>query len=46
MRREPLARGELLGKREERAVGEVVAVHQEQLGFAHGAIVELQLDPG
>ena len=30
----PSARRELLGQREERAVGEVVAVHEEELGIA------------
>ena len=43
VRREALARGELLGEGEEGAVGEVVAVDEEELGIADGAVVELEL---
>ena len=42
----PVGRLELLGQREEGAVGEVVAVHEEQLGVAHGTVVELELGAG
>ena len=38
-----LARRQLLGQREEGPVGEVVAVDEEELGVAHGRVVELQL---
>ena len=41
--REALARRELLGQREERAVGEVVAVDEEELGVARGRVVEVEL---
>ncbi len=44
--REAVARGQLLGKREEGPVGEVVAVDEEQLGVARRRIVQLELDPG
>ena len=43
VRGQPVARRELLRQREERAVGEVVAVDEEQLGAARGAVVELEL---
>ena len=43
---EALARRQLLGQREERAVGEVVAVDEEELGVAGGRVVELQLLSG
>ncbi len=43
VRRLPVGRLELLGKREERAVGEVVAVDEEELGVANGRVVELEL---
>ena len=43
VRGHPVTRRELLGQGEERAVGEVVAVHEEQLGAARGAVVELEL---
>ena len=46
VRDEPLGRRELLGQREERPVGEVVAVHEEELGVAGGPVVELELGPG
>ena len=46
VRREALARRELLREREERAVGEVVAVDEEELGVARRPVVELQLRPG
>ena len=46
VRRLAVARRELLREREERAVGEVVAVHEEELGVARGRVVELELDPG
>src|SRR4029079_18452480 len=45
VRREALARRELLRKREVGAVGEVVAVDEEELGVARGAVVELELSP-
>ena len=41
-----LGRGELLGQREVRAVGEVVAVDEEQLGVASRPVVELELFAG
>ena len=41
VRREALARRQLLREREEGAVGEVVAVDEEELGVADGAVVEL-----
>ena len=44
--REALARGQLLGQREEGAIGEVVAVDEEQLRVARRRIIELELDPG
>ena len=44
--REALRRRELLGEREVRPVGEVVAVDEEQLGVAGRAVVELELLPG
>src|SRR5205823_5991178 len=40
-----LARGQLLGEREVGAVGEVVAVDEEELGVAGRCVVELQLLP-
>ena len=43
VRREALGRRQLLGQREEGAVGEVVAVDEEQLGLARRPVVELQL---
>ena len=43
---EALARRQLLGQREERAVGEVVAVDEEELGVARRGVVELELLPG
>ena len=43
VRRHPLARRELLGQREVRPVGEVVAVDEEEIGVAGGRVVELQL---
>ena len=43
VRRHSVARRELLGQREERPVGEVVAVDEEQLCVANGAVVELEL---
>ena len=46
VRREAVARRELLREREERAVGEVVAVDEEELGVPRGAVVELQLLSG
>jgi hypothetical protein len=39
----PVGRLQLLREREERAVGEVVAVDEEELGLAGGPVVELQL---
>ena len=39
----PVRRLKLLREREERAVGEVVAVDEEELGVAHGRVVELEL---
>ena len=44
--RHPLGRGELLGQREEGAVGEVVAVDEEDVGVAYRSVVELQLLAG
>ena len=41
----PSRRRELLGQREEGAVGEVVAVDEEELGVARGRVVELELRP-
>jgi hypothetical protein len=41
VRRKALARGQLLRQREEGPVGQVVAVHEEQLGVARGPVVEL-----
>src|SRR5439155_885365 len=46
VRREALARRELLRQREEGPVREVVAVDEEELGVAHGRIVELKLGAG
>jgi hypothetical protein len=46
VRGKSLARHELLGQREERPVGQVVAVHEEELGVARGRVVELELGPG
>ena len=46
VRREAFARRELLGQREEGAVGEVVSVDEEELGIAGGRVVELQLLAG
>ena len=46
VRREALARRQLLREREEGPVGEVVAVDEEELGLARGRVVELQLGPG
>ena len=43
VRRPAVRRLELLGQREVRAVREVVAVDEEELGAAHGAVVELEL---
>src|SRR5204863_10177699 len=43
VRREALARRKLLRQREEGAIGEVVAVDEEELGVADGSVVELQL---
>ena len=45
VRGEALARRELLGEGEIGPVGEVVAVDEEELGVARGAVVELQLGP-
>ena len=42
----PSRRRELLRQREERAVGEVVAVDEEELGVARGRVVEVELDAG
>ena len=42
----PVRRRELLRQREERAVGEVVAVDEEELGVARGRVVELELLAG
>ena len=38
-----LGGGELLRQREERAVGEVVAVDEEDVGIAYRRVVELEL---
>ena len=46
VRREALRRRELLGQREEGAIGEVVAVDEEELGVPRGPVVELQLLAG
>jgi hypothetical protein len=46
VRRLPVGRLELLRKREERAVREVVAVDEEELRAADGPVVELKLLPG
>ena len=43
VRRHPVARRELLRKREKRPVGEVVAVDEEQLRVTRRAVVELEL---
>ena len=45
-RRLPVGRGELFGQREERAVGEVVAVDDEEIGVARRRVVQLQLGSG
>ena len=42
----PSRRRELLGQREERPIGEVVAVDEEELRLARGPVVQLQLDAG
>ena len=44
--REALTGRELLGQREERAVGEVVAVDEEKLGVARGGVVQVELGAG
>ena len=46
IRREALRRGELLGQREVGAVGEVVPVDEEEVGFPRGPVVELELGSG
>ena len=46
VRREALARRQLLGQREEGAVGEVVAVDEEELAVARGRVVDLELLAG
>ena len=46
VRRLPVGRLQLLGQREERAVGEVVAVDEEQLRALDRPVVELELLPG
>src|SRR5262249_23728709 len=46
VRREALAGRELLWQREERAVREVVAVDEEEVGLARRRVVELQLRSG
>ncbi|HWH05635.1 MAG TPA: hypothetical protein VNT23_04275 [Gaiellaceae bacterium] len=46
VRREAVARRQLLGQREEGAIGEVVAVDEEELRLARRRVVELQLLPG
>src|SRR5581483_10239854 len=46
VRREPLARRQLLGEREVRPIGEVVAVDEEQLALARRGVVELKLLSG
>ena len=46
VRRHALGRRELLRQREEGAVGEVVAVDEEELGLARGRVVELELGSG
>ena len=43
-RREALGGGELLRQREEGAVGEVVAVDEEELRLARGRVVEVELE--
>ena len=45
-RRLAVCRGELLGEREEGAVGEIVAVDDEELGLARGRVVQLELGSG
>ena len=45
-RRHAVGGRELLGQREEGAVGEVVAVDEEEVGVARGRVVELELLPG
>ena len=45
VRREALARRELLREREIGAVSEIVSVDEEELGVARGAVVELELSP-
>src|SRR6185437_12070382 len=46
VRREALACRELLGEREESAIGEVVSVDEKELGIADRRVVELQLLAG
>ena len=46
VRRLPVGRLQLLGEREEGTVREVVAVHEEELGVASGAVVEDELLSG
>ena len=46
VRREALARRELLGQREEGAVGEVVSVDEEELAVARRRVVDLELCAG
>ena len=46
VRRLPVRRLQLLGQREERPVGEVVAVDEEQLGVTGRPVVELELGSG
>ena len=46
VRGEALARRELLGQREERAVREVVAVDEEELGLARRGVVQVELGAG
>src|SRR5581483_1459643 len=44
--REAVARRELLGEGEERSIGEVVAVDEEEIALASGRVVDLQLGSG
>ena len=46
VRRLSVGRLQLLGEREERAIREVVAVDEEELGVARGTVVEDELLPG
>ena len=46
VRRLPVGRLQLLREREEPAIGEVVAVDEEELRVAHGTVVEDELLPG